>query len=47
MLGVLSGAVMGAKLLGRARVSVLRAVFSFVVFALGIEMIVNGWLGRV
>lgn len=46
MLGVLAGAVIGAKLLARARVSVLRTVFSFVVFALGIEMIVNGWLGR-
>jgi hypothetical protein len=46
MLGVLSGAVMGAKLLTRARVSVLRTVFSFVVLALGVEMIVNGWLGR-
>ena len=46
MLGVLSGAVMGAKLLARARVSVLRTVFSFVVLALGIEMIVNGWLGK-
>jgi uncharacterized membrane protein YfcA len=37
---------MGAKLLTRARVSVLRTVFSFVVLALGVEMIVNGWLGR-
>ena len=46
MLGVLFGAVMGAKLLARARVSVLRTVFSFVVLALGIEMIVNGWLGK-
>lgn len=46
MLGVLSGAVIGAKLLTRAKVSVLRAVFSYVILALGIEMIVNGWLGR-
>ena len=46
MLGVLSGAVLGAKLLTRARVSVLRTVFSFVVLVLGVEMIVNGWLGR-
>ena len=46
MLGVLSGAVIGAKLLTRARVTVLRTVFAFVVLALGIEMIVNGWLGR-
>jgi len=47
MLGVLSGAVIGAKVLTRARVSVLRTVFSYVVLALGIEMIVNGWLGRI
>jgi uncharacterized membrane protein YfcA len=46
MLGVLSGAVIGAKVLTRAKVSVLRAVFSYVILALGIEMIVNGWLGR-
>ncbi|MBS1801097.1 MAG: sulfite exporter TauE/SafE family protein [Acidobacteria bacterium] len=46
MLGVLSGAVIGAKLLARTKVSVLRMVFALVVFALGIEMIVNGWLGR-
>lgn len=46
MLGVLSGAVIGAKLLARTKVSVLRTVFAFVVFALGIEMIVNGSLGR-
>jgi uncharacterized membrane protein YfcA len=46
MLGVLSGAVIGAKLLGRARVSVLRTVFSFVILTLGVEMIVNGLLGR-
>ena len=46
MLGVLFGAVLGAKILARARVSVLRTVFSFVVLALGVEMIVNGWLGR-
>ena len=46
MLGVLFGAVLGAKVLARAKVSVLRTVFSFVVLALGVEMIVNGWLGR-
>jgi uncharacterized membrane protein YfcA len=46
MLGVLTGAVLGAKILARARVSVLRTVFSVVVLALGVEMIINGWLGR-
>jgi uncharacterized membrane protein YfcA len=47
MLGVLSGALIGAKVLGRARVSVLRTIFTFVVLALGVEMMVNGWLGRI
>jgi uncharacterized membrane protein YfcA len=46
MLGVLFGAVVGAKILSRARVSVLRTVFSFVVLALGLEMIINGLLGK-
>jgi len=46
MLGVLFGAVTGAKILGRARVAVLRTVFTFVILVLGVEMIVNGWLGR-
>jgi uncharacterized protein len=46
MLGVLAGALIGAKVLSRARVSVLRTIFTFVVLALGVEMIVNGWMGR-
>lgn len=47
MLGVLAGSLLGAKVLARAHVGVLRTVFAFVIFGLGIEMIVNGWLGRV
>jgi len=47
MLGVLAGSLLGAKLLVLVRVSVLRTVFAVVILALGIEMIVNGWLGRV
>jgi uncharacterized membrane protein YfcA len=47
MLGVLSGALLGAKVLVRARVRTLRAVFAFVILALAIEMIVNGILGRI
>jgi len=42
MLGVLSGSLMGARYLVRARTAVLRSVFTVVVLALGIEMIVNG-----
>ena len=47
MLGVLAGSLLGAKLLVRARVSILRTVFSLVILGLGLEMIVNGWLGKV
>jgi len=47
MLGVLAGSLIGAKVLMRAKVSWLRAVFAVVIFGLGVEMIVNGWLGRV
>jgi uncharacterized membrane protein YfcA len=47
MLGVLAGSLLGATLLVRARVSLLRTVFAFVILGLGVEMIVNGWMGRV
>ena len=47
MLGVLGGSLLGAKMLVRARVGVLRTIFAFVIFGLGLEMIVNGWLGKV
>lgn len=46
MLGVLAGSLFGARLLVRARVSLLRGIFTFVILALGVEMIVNGWMGR-
>jgi uncharacterized protein len=47
MLGVLAGSLTGAKLLVRAKVSLLRTVFAVVILGLGVEMIVNGWLGKV
>ena len=47
MLGVLAGSLIGAKVLVHSRVSLLRTIFAFVIGALGIEMIVNGWLGKV
>jgi uncharacterized protein len=46
MLGVLAGSLLGARLLPKARVSLLRIIFTFVILALGVEMIVNGWLGK-
>jgi uncharacterized protein len=47
MLGVLIGALLGAKVLVNARVKTLRLVFAIVIFALAIEMMVNGITGRV
>jgi hypothetical protein len=47
MLGVLAGALLGAKVLAHARVKTLRIVFGVVILALAIEMIVNGIMGRV
>ena len=46
MLGVLTGALLGAKVLVRARVRVLRWIFSGTVLVLAYEMIFNGLRGR-
>ncbi len=46
VLGVLAGSMLGAKVLVNARTKYLRAVFSVVIVALGIEMIFNGFTGR-
>ena len=45
MLGVLAGSLLGARLLVRARVSLLRVIFTVVILALGVEMILNGMKG--
>lgn len=47
MLGVLAGSMLGAKVLVRAHVTVLRWIFTGVVVVLGIEMIYNGLAGHV
>ena len=41
-LGVLGGSLLGARYLVRARVNVLRTIFTFVILALGVEMILSG-----
>jgi len=46
MLGVLSGAFIGTKVLVRARVPILKKVFASVIFLLAIEMLFNGFTGR-
>ncbi len=47
MLGVLGGSLVGSRLLVRARVPTLKAVFSLVIVALGFEMIFSGITGRI
>jgi len=47
MLGVLGGALIGTQVLVHARVRTLRIVFGAVILALAIEMIVNGFTGRI
>jgi len=42
MLGVLTGSLLGARYLVKARVSLLRTVFTWVILALGAEMILIG-----
>jgi uncharacterized membrane protein YfcA len=46
MLGVLAGSLLGAKVLVKAKVKVLRYLFAAVIVVLGIEMIFNGITGR-
>src|ERR1700684_1558726 len=46
MLGVLAGSLLGAHLLVRIRVPILRVVFAIVIVALGVEMIYSGATGR-
>jgi hypothetical protein len=47
MLGVLVGAWGGAKVLARAKATVLRVIFSIALLAVGIEMIYNGITGGI
>ena len=46
MLGVLAGSLAGARVLARAKVGVLRLVFSVVIGFLAVEMIYNGLTGK-
>jgi len=46
MLGVLVGSLLGARLLARADTRTLRVVFAVAIMAVGIEMIVKGFTGR-
>jgi uncharacterized membrane protein YfcA len=46
MLGVLTGSVLGTRVLVKAPTRHLRLLFAAVIFALGVEMIYNGLSGR-
>ena len=47
MIGVLIGSLVGARLLVKSKVKSLRLIFSVVIFFLAVEMIYNGWVGKV
>ena len=47
MLGVLTGSLLGTRVLVEARTSSLRLVFSLVIALLGLEMIYKGLVGRI
>lgn len=47
MIGVLIGSLIGAKLLVKTNVKSLRLLFSVVIFVLAVEMLYNGWIGKV
>lgn len=47
MLGVLSGSLIGARILAGAKVRSLRIVFSIVIAFLALEMIYNGFAGKI
>jgi uncharacterized membrane protein YfcA len=46
-LGVVAGSLAGAKLLSKAPSQSLRILFRVVILVLGVEMIYNGWTGRI
>jgi len=46
MLGVLTGSLIGARMLVKVRTRPLRLLFSIVIFVLAVEMIFNGLTGR-
>ena len=47
MLGILPGALLGAKLLVKSQSRTLRWIFAAVILVLAIEMIYNGWMGTI
>lgn len=46
MLGVLAGSLIGSRVLVKAHVKTLKLVFSLLIVAMGIEMIINNLMGK-
>ena len=47
MLGVLTGALVGSRILVKVHVATLKIIFSLVIVLLGAEMIYSGITGRI
>jgi uncharacterized membrane protein YfcA len=47
MLGVLGGSLFGTRILVRAETKSLRLVFSVVILVLGLQMLYNGFWGKI
>jgi uncharacterized protein len=47
MLGVLIGSLIGSRLMVKIQVKVLRMIFAVVIVALGLEMILSGFTGKI
>jgi len=47
MLGVLAGSLLGSRILVKAETNSLRMVFSAVILVLGLQMLYNGFWGKI
>jgi uncharacterized membrane protein YfcA len=47
MLGVLAGSLLGSRILVKAETKSLRLVFSAVILVLGLQMLYNGFWGKI
>ncbi len=47
MLGVLAGSLLGSRVLAKAETKSLRLVFSVVILVLGLQMLYNGFWGKI
>jgi hypothetical protein len=47
MLGVLGGSLLGSRILVKAETKSLRLIFSVVILVLGLQMLYNGFWGKI